>query len=215
MFTSIADIDAIVEKVQGDQDEAHLDAHLAGHRQRLFSLTRQRINYYKFLYYLVQRRRPPCALELGVEFGLASAHMYEAGYGHTTIIGVDLNETCTFNGQVFPQLTQFHHFVQGDSTENETINRVRDIVMDRGKIGIVYQDSSHHYAASKKEFAEYSQMLEENAIWVCDDITPAFHDPLIDPPGKGMVQYWEELPGWKKLYPDVLHKGNTVGVCIL
>lgn len=58
-------------------------------------------------------------------------------------------------------------------------------------------------------------MLGSPAIWICDDITPAFHDPLIDPPGKGMVQYFEALPGDKRLYENVLHFGNTQGIILL
>ena len=92
------------------------------------------------------------------------------------------------------------------------LEEVAAIVEQDGKIGVVFQDSSHHYAPSCSEWMLYSRFLAENAIWVCDDITPAFQTP--DEP-KGMVDYFQERPGQKKLYPDVLHKGNTVGVILL
>ena len=86
--------------------------------------------------------------------------------------------------------------------------------MEYGKIGIVFQDSSHHYNISKLEWELYQPLLDENAIWICDDIISAFHDTRVDPPGKGMVEYFNELPGEKKLYPNTLHAGNAVGVIL-
>lgn len=86
-------------------------------------------------------------------------------------------------------------------------------VEEHGKLGVVFQDSSHHYEASRKEWNLYSQLLDENAIWIADDITKDFWDKNIDPPGKGMVQYFEELPGEKRLYPYA--GSNCQGIILL
>lgn len=139
-----------------------------------------------------------------MESGLASVYMGRAAAeygGH--VIGVDLNRPGYYGN---------YEIILGDSTGIKTWGKVFDLVDRFGRIGVVYQDSSHHYEASRKEFELYRQLLDQNALWICDDITPAFHDPLIDPPGKGMVQYFGELPGDKRLYPDVLHFGNTQGI---
>jgi hypothetical protein len=53
------------------------------------------------------------------------------------------------------------------------------------------------------------------AVWVCDDILPVFHDPKVDPPGKSMVEYFNERSGEKRLYPKMLNKGGTIGVIIV
>lgn len=170
----------------------------------------ERRNYYRFLYHLVKWRRPYTVLEIGVEGGLASAYMTMAAWEcRGRVIGVDHENKITV------PIGQNFHFVEGDSTNIRTWAKVGALVQDFGKIGIVYQDSSHHYEASKREWDLYQTYLDDKAIWICDDITPAFHDPLIDPPGKGMVQYFEELPGDKRLYQDVLHYGNCQGVVIL
>lgn len=124
------------------------------------------------------------------------------------VIGIDINKP-----HYLP--TSHYYFIEGNSTITTSFNKVLGMVQELGPIGVVYQDSSHHYEASKKEWGLYSQLLDNNAIWVCDDITPSFHDPSIDPPGKGMVQYFGELSGNKRLFPDVLHWGNTQGIILL
>lgn len=157
-------------------------------------------------------------LEIGVEHGLASAHMCAAAaaYGGQ-VAGVDVNGHC-IPARKLGEWYGNYHFIQGNSTADETLREVEVLTEFYGKIGLVFQDSSHHYWASQAEWRAYTHYLGKNAVWVCDDITPAFHDPNVDPPGKGMVQYWEGLPvvqDRKRLYPDALHFGNTVGVVLL
>lgn len=165
----------------------------------------ERRNYYRFLYYLCQWLKPYTVLEIGVETGMASAYMCAGQRGHGgQVIGIDINAQPIFGDN--------YHFINGDSTQTATWTKVGSIVHDFGRIGIVYQDSSHHYEASKKEWELYTQYLNHPALWICDDITPAFHDPLIDPPGLGMVQYFDGLPGDKRKFENVLHYGNIWGI---
>lgn len=170
-------------------------------------VNRDRQTYYRFLYHLVSKFQPLVSLEIGVESGMASLFMARAAAkygGH--VVGIDINH-CQVDAPNY-------HFIHGDSTKSEIFRKVLEVVRDFGPIGLVYQDSSHHYIASCREWSLYSQLLDFSAIWICDDITPAFHDPLIDPPGLGMVQYFETLPGDKRLYQDVLHFGNRQGIVL-
>lgn len=165
----------------------------------------QRENYYRFLYHLVKFSIPYVVLEIGVSQGIGSIYMIEAAKkfgGH--VVGVDINPVWIHRDN--------YTFIHGDSTKTKAVEKVREIVYHHGKIGVVYQDSSHHYEASCKEWELYSQFLDDDAVWVCDDITPAFKLPEED---KGMVEYFNERPGQKKLYKDVLHHGNTQGVILL
>jgi cephalosporin hydroxylase len=170
--------------------------------------------YYRFLYHLVLTRKPKIALEIGTYWGIGTAHLAAAAatYGGQ-VIGIDVNIHETTR-DVIPQRYGSLHFIQGDSTRAETYGKVWDLVCEFGPIGVVYQDSSHHYQASCQEWEMYGRLLDQGAVWVCDDITPAFHDALRDPPGKGMVQYFNERPGQKRLYKDVLHYGNSQGVIL-
>jgi len=171
----------------------------------------ERRNYYRFLYHLIKWRHPYVALEIGVEGGFASRYMCEgAKYNDRydgQVIGIDIHAV------QIPYSN--YHFINGDSTAMRTWAKVGAMVQDYGKIGIVYQDSSHHYEASRREWDLYSGFLDYSAIWICDDITPAFFDEKIDPPGCGMIQYFDELPGDKRLFPDVLHFGNTQGIILV
>ena len=182
--------------------------------EQYYSSISPNLNYYRFLYGLVILCKPKLALEIGVELGAASAHMASAaaGYGGH-VVGVDHNFHHVPGGKIGEAYGNYD-FVVGESLDAQTILKVRELVDLYGPIGVVYQDSSHHYAASIGEWETYSSLLSEDAIWVCDDITPSFHDPKIDPPGKGMVQYFEGLPGEKMLIPDILHTGNTIGVVL-
>jgi cephalosporin hydroxylase len=176
------------------------------------NVTKER--YYRFLYHLVMALRPDVAVEIGVEGGVASAHMAVAASrygGH--VVGIDLHSS-RFLTEKLPSVANYH-FIAGDSTSDEVVARVAVLVAEHGQIGLVYQDSSHHYQASCDEWSAYTGMCNASFVWVCDDITPAFHDPRVDPPGRGMVYYFNERPGTKLKYPNILHFGNTIGVIII
>lgn len=166
--------------------------------------TTTRHNYYRFLYHLVKEVKPNLSVELGVEYGLVGAYMYAAN--HKRIIGIDHNP--------IPDYTQpYYHYCHGDTRRSS--HYLDAFVALHGKVGILFQDSSHHYAPSCEEWDLYSPYLADGAIWICDDITPAFFEKGVDK--FSMVHYWENyLPKQNKkmLFPDVLHKGNTMGIMI-
>lgn len=186
----------------------------------VFERVNVRSNYYRFLRRLVETLRPAVVIELGVEFGLASAMMASVKVGdyQPTVFGIDINWH-NIPGDIIYNQCPWYHYIIGDTTDKENTFDVVVRMMNEppplGKVGLVFQDSSHHYHASKREWELYSSLMDKgNSLWVCDDITPAFHDPKIDPPGKGMMQYFQELPGEKVVFPDILHKGNSVGVVL-
>ena len=165
---------------------------------------------------LVQEFEPKVAIEIGIETGIASAYMCKAAsrYGGL-VIGIDFREdACQLVTNILP--THFYYVFLNERSQT-AYTKVQAITDKLGQkpIGLVFQDSSHHYQESKDEWSLYSPMV--NGLWVCDDITPAFHDPAIDPTGKGMVQYFEELPGDKRLYQELYPKGvgNKQGVVIV
>ena len=207
MLNKFQDIDALVEQAAEPLGDAWLDAYYAQYEEAVST----RLNYYRFLYLLVQKYQPAVCVELGVEFGLASAHMAcaAAQYGGM-VIGIDHN----FHDAPVTTMSRYknYHYLLRDTETAfpEVVELLKGL-----PVGLVFQDSSHHYDASRKEWSLYSSMMVTGSLWVCDDIIPAFHDPLVDPPGKGMVQYFWELPGYKKVYPDVLDFGNAVGVVII
>lgn len=205
------DIDNLV--AQSANPEAVQDDWLDAYVAQFMGHVSVRLNYYRFLYLLVERAKPDVAMEIGVEYGCASAHMALAAYqyrGH--VVGIDPNIHHAPAVNIPTRVGGVYRFIQGRSTDPRAFAEVVREVERYGMIGVVFQDSSHHYAESVDEWNAYKDLLVPGAIWVCDDITPAFFEPGVDE--KSMVAYWQELPGQKRLYPDVLHQGNTMGVMI-
>lgn len=165
--------------------------------------------YYRFLYWLVKFAQPEVALEIGVHTGLASAHMCAAAaeYGGW-VVGLDINAK-PVPEKLLEQRYGNYTFIHKDSTR--ALPDVEQVTVARGALGVVFQDSSHHYHASRLEWDLYRPLMRNGGFWVCDDITPAFWNADVDPPGKGMVQYFSERSGDKRLYPD-LHHGSVIGV---
>jgi len=164
-------------------------------------------NYYRFLYYLVSTFQPELCLEIGTWYGMGSTHMCSSAkiYGGQ-VIGIDIY------GNSVSDTFDNYHFIESNSLQAG--NNVKKLVKEYGKLGLVFQDSSHHYLSSCKEWNIYSSLMNKNGIWLCDDITESFYNPEVDPFGKGMVQYFEERPGTKELFPDILHHGSTMGVIL-
>lgn len=175
---------------------------------------KQRIQYYKFMYSLLKARKPCVALELGVEYGICSSFMASAMNevrGKGKVIGVDRNFHHVPGTLISDTYSDIYHYIVSDTVR--AWSEIRDLCKLYGPIGIVFQDSSHHYAHSVKEWDTYSRLLDYDAIWVCDDITPSFYEEGVDE--KSMVSYFDERPGHHMLFPNILHKGNTIGVILL
>ncbi len=184
---------------------------LSGELEKMQDLNGEGIQpYFRFLYHMAKELKGNC-IEIGVYNGIGSSHMRAAG---NKVLGVD-------------HMKQHHQkefdFIKGDSVSKETIKKVKTWVKKNGKINLLFQDSSHHYLPSISEWQLYSPLMAKGGVWVCDDITPAFYNPnpnpngrpeYQDPIGKGMVQYFESLPGEKKIYQN-LHIGNSIGVVLL
>lgn len=164
-----------------------------------------RENYYRFLYLLAKEMQATVTLEIGSgPNALASIHMMSAMRGRKTLaIGIDKIDLDI-------KRAKYMH-LNLDSTSDKAKSQVAKVSKSYGPIQIIYQDSSHHYHQSVMEWNNFSPFLAPQAVWVCNAITPDFKLPN---ESKGMVEYFHERPGKKTLYPDVLLKGNTIGVIL-
>jgi len=159
--------------------------------------------YRRFLYWFVREQKPEVALELGIDNGNTSALM-AAGHLGTLVIGVDhrgLSKTApAFRYSNFQLL--FCDSLGAVPAVKERIGR--------RKLGLVFQDSSHHAEPSRLEWQYYQPLLAQHFCWVCDDILPVFRMP--DEP-RSMVDYFDALPGRKRLFTG-LHMGSMIGVVL-
>lgn len=199
---NMGDIDALEELVsQWPQD------------QRLESLNQERERRLNFFYQLVKLKKPELCLEIGCFRATVSAYMCAAAEeygGH--VVAID-NVTEHIPRYVLPELFDNFHYILKDSCKAGP--DVEDLVKQFGHIGIVWQDSSHLYKQSVIEWNIYSQLLDKEAIWVCDDLNTHYPEDVNTPRLWG---YWAERPGKeKKIYrePSPFRNGANIGVLLL
>ena len=156
--------------------------------------------YRRFLHALVKAVGLPC-LELGVDGGQTSALMAAGG---VLTVGVDSRGL----GKDAPpfRFKNFRFLFCDSLGARPVVGRL----LGNQRLGVVFQDSSHHAEPSRLEWEYYRDLLAPGAVWVCDDVTPAFRMP--DEPGS-MVDYFEALPGTKMKFPG-MHRGNVIGVVL-
>lgn len=205
---TLDEVNALVEQSRRPLPDGWLE------NSQWYFLGTERRNYYRFLHLLVVALKPPLALELGVEYGLGSAHMAGAAatYGGQ-VIGVDLRWH-DYPGKTVKEYYGNYHYLLGDSTTPEVIEKVRRLTERFGRLGFVFQDSSHRYHQSHAEWVAYTKLLAPSAVWVCDDITIRMEDDYTT--DKGMKEYWAEISASRTAatYNEILHHGNAMGVIL-
>ena len=166
--------------------------------RRIEELIEQSKDHVKLIQQIIRDLRAKVYVEIGVWKGDTISKIKCENK-----IGIDVNE-----------LLGDFIFITGKAHEQK--NEVSKLIKRIGRIDVLYQDSSHHFEESKREWEAFRPMMRPGGVWICDDITTSFHDPDIDPPCKSMVNYFEEIPeNNKRLYPNVLHKGSTQGIILL
>ena len=163
--------------------------------------------YYSLISWIYNNMEGP-VFEIGCDYGCAAACALDRGKD-----GYRLNSAPYFGIDIkpVPYAHDNFHLIYGDSNNEAIAHQLAKVAEMYGGFSCVFQDSSHYYEESKKEWELYSPMVRKGGIWMADDILPSFKKPGDD---KGMVEYWNELPGEKRLYDD-LHIGSRIGVLLL
>lgn len=152
--------------------------------------------YYRFLYYLAQVRQPQVSLVLGVWMGIDCAHIAK-GYPDGLVYGIDHQG----HGGPLEVMRACPNFTYQLEDTVEWGAQCADLL--RGKIGLIFWDSSHLYDDTVREWGTYRPLLDESAILVFDDVTPAFE----------IERFFREQEGEHLLFPG-LHYGNCIGVIL-
>jgi hypothetical protein len=169
--------------------------------------------HHSFFYHLTKELMPALSLEIGCAYGVTSAYMAAAAatYGGQ-VVGVDRGPDGRL--ELLSRLYPNFHFVQGDS------RCVSPAVAQFGRIGVVWQDSSHLYSQSREEWNVYLPLLdnmegEHKAVWVCDDLLIYYPEDVGTP---GLWGYWIERPAIEKRVfwePSAFRVGATIGIMVL
>ena len=190
------DIDTLVEQSKDSLPDAWLEAlqaqvHGTPHRHP------------RFLYRLALELQPALSIEMGVEWGITSAHLCAAAaqYGGQ-VVGVDIQTHLRPSSQLAERYGNYT-FLHMDT--RQAVSYVTELVEEYGPLGLVYQDSLHRHMTFKKEWIDYSPLLGDGAVWVSNLY-----------PGDALLRYWKWLPVKKKYaYRDSLYPSATVGVAVL
>lgn len=109
------------------------------------------------------------------------------------------------------------HFIIGDSRNQETIDKVKGILIEAGKpIDLLFIDGDHSQEGFTADFDNYRALVREGGVIGCHDITEYNHRPHVQVRG-----VWERLVASKKfetmefVFEDVVKNTNTHGIGVV
>jgi hypothetical protein len=144
-------------------------------------------------------------LEIGIggyntpKAGGGSLRMWQNYFPNSTILGVDLFVKNKFKLSHFSKSSQEIKFVDGSSYDDNTVNKVRQILGDR-QFDLLFIDGDHNYEGVKKDFLKYRNLVREGGIIVFHDIVPDYFTRHGVKTGRwvgGVPIFWNEI---KSLY---------------
>jgi cephalosporin hydroxylase len=113
---------------------------------------------------LIARIKPDVLIELGVMFGGAS-HFYASIMdlvGHGTVLGIDISLA-----KVKALDNERIQYIEGSSTSDETLAKVRELV--QGKTVLVIADSDHEKNHVLNEMRAYAPFVTKGSYFVAED----------------------------------------------
>jgi cephalosporin hydroxylase len=158
--------------------------------------------YYRFLWACVSAYIPEVVVECGVYRGTATEHMAVA-HPKTLVIGIDQD----FHPDAYGVEGRRDNvrLISGYTTSKATLDSVK-MYCGSKRIGLLFLDSAHDSVTPKREFEKYKPLFADVCIVACDDINQ-----------EAMQDFWDWLPGEKKLYPELhvaLHGDNHPGFAV-
>ena len=160
--------------------------------------------YYRFFYHLAIELQPDFVVELGSWQATAAAH-FASGCPSATMITIDHHgdpgdeENMAMAVKAQRQYKNLH-YLRGWTWD------LKEKVADYGKeTDILFIDSWHMYDKFKKDWDDYSPMLADGALVICDDIVGGYGPTIA-----GMLDFWNELPE-PKFLNDKVHVGYPMG----
>lgn len=189
--------DAIINPLTGDE---FIDSRLKEYGQQANVIH----PYYSFFYKLAKKLEPKTVVELGAWQG-TSACCFAAGYLESKVITIDhhgdpgdlLNEQ-----KCLEAINKYQNLTYLKSWTWDALPTIKGIIES---IDILFIDSWHDYEHAMRDYLDYSPLLSEEALLICDDIIGGY-GPVIS----GMLDFWNELPEPKFLNNE-LHVGYPMG----
>jgi predicted O-methyltransferase YrrM len=147
----------------------------------------------------VKSHNPQSVCEIGTADGGTNFLLSQAIPSVKLMIGVDLFVKNKFKLLHFSKSSQEIKFVDGSSYDDNTVNKVRQILGDR-QFDLLFIDGDHNYEGVKKDFLKYRNLVREGGIIVFHDIVPDYFTRHGVKTGRwvgGVPIFWNEI---KSLY---------------
>ena len=117
----------------------------------------------------VKSHNPQSVCEIGTADGGTNFLLSQAISSVKLMIAVDLFVKNKFKLSYFSKSSQEIKFVDGSSYDDNTVNKVKQILGDR-KFDLLFIDGDHNYEGVKKDFLKYRHLVREEGIIVFHDI---------------------------------------------
>ena len=147
----------------------------------------------------VKSHNPQSVCEIGTADGGTNFLLSQAIPSVKLMIAVDLFVKNKFKLSHFSKSSQEIKFVDGSSYDDNTVNRVKQILGDR-QLDLLFIDGDHNYEGVKKDFLKYRHLVREGGIIVFHDIVPDYFTRHGVKTGRwvgGVPIFWNEI---KSLY---------------
>lgn len=160
-------------------------------------------SYYAFLYHLTKKLNPQLIIEIGVQTGVATAHMAMAA-PKADVIGIDPNPV--WYKDIIKTNCPNVIFIQGYSQNFD--HRALDI--KSYKIDLAFIDGEHTYEQVKSDYYQLLPHVRKGGVIIIDDIR--LPDEL--EPENRMSEFWDEIKE-KKVEINHLHDISGFGAVIV
>lgn len=149
-------------------------------------------------------------VEIGPEFGNGSTRAFQTGFALNSSdnkIWITVDIICNIYPECVP-IVPFWHFVLGDSREQSTVNKVRELCGNRFP-DVIFIDTIHNYEFLKVELEVWKELAGPKTVWL-------FHDTWMMKKYNHMTDAIKEFalayPQWE--YKDLSKKCNGLGALV-
>ena len=132
------------------------------------------------LYRSAEKSKPKTILEVGVEYG-GTFKLWSTLLGPgDLLIGVDLKEHYTWNGEATECKLVY---IQGDSQDQRIVSKVEEALAGRS-IDLLFIDGDHTQQGVSNDYNNYSKFVRHGGTIGLHDIND----------GTGVKQFWSTIP---------------------
>ncbi|MBW4488037.1 MAG: class I SAM-dependent methyltransferase [Trichocoleus desertorum ATA4-8-CV12] len=148
---------------------------------------------------------PKYVCEIGTADGGTNFLLSQALPSVRLMVGIDLFVRNQFKLCYFSKPSQEIEFVSGSSYEQNTVDKVKQILGDR-KLDLLFIDGDHHYEGVKQDFLKYRHFVREEGIIVFHDIVPDYLTRYGTKTNRwvgGVPKFWDEIKCFYSCYEFV------------